>query len=76
MSQGPDHVTDVPGGYGRKGSINADQMAPITALEPEVVKQMREILMVAKDRAWASEGALTILKPISKKRASTAQKSA
>jgi hypothetical protein len=45
-----DHVTDVPGGYGRKGSINADQMAAITALEPEIVKQMREILMAAKDR--------------------------
>src|SRR6476620_3737575 len=38
------HVTDVPGGYGRKGSINADQMAAISALEPEIVKQMREIL--------------------------------
>jgi integrase len=68
------HVTDVPGGYGRKGSINADQMAAITALEPEIVKQMREILMAAKDRA--NEGALTILKPLSKKRASAAQKSA
>jgi hypothetical protein len=39
------HVTDVPGGYGRKGSINANQMAAISALEPEIVKQMREILM-------------------------------
>ena len=68
------HVTDVPGGYGRKGSINADQMAAISALEPEIVKQMREILMAAKDRA--NEGALTILKPLSKKRASAAQKSA
>jgi hypothetical protein len=58
----------------RKGSINADQMAAITALEPEIVKQMREILMAAKDRA--NEGALTILKPLSKKRASAAQKSA
>jgi hypothetical protein len=27
------HVTDVPGGYGRKGSINANQMAAISALE-------------------------------------------
>jgi hypothetical protein len=38
------HVTDVPGGYGRKGSINANQMAAISALEPEIVQQMREIL--------------------------------
>jgi integrase len=68
------HVTDVPGGYGRKGSINADQMAAITALEPEIVRQMREILMAAKERA--DEGALTVLKPLSKKRASPTQKSA
>src|SRR5674476_307504 len=68
------HVTHVPGGYGRKGSITADQMAAITALEPEIVKQMREILMAAKDRA--NEGVLTILKPLSKKRASAAQKPA
>jgi len=33
------HVTDVPGGYGRKGSINANQMAAISALEPEIVKR-------------------------------------
>jgi integrase len=49
------HVTDVPGGYGRKGSINANQMAAISALEPEIVKQMREILMAAKDRADRAE---------------------
>ena len=61
------HVTDVPGGYGRKGSINADQMAAISALEPEIVKQMREILVSAKDRAERTE--LIVLKPQSKKRA-------
>jgi hypothetical protein len=26
------HVTDVPGGYGRKGTINANQMAAISAM--------------------------------------------
>jgi integrase len=61
------HVTDVPGGYGRKGSINANQMAAISALEPELVKQMREILMTAKDRAESAE--LIVLKPRSKTRA-------
>jgi integrase len=61
------HVTDVPGGYGRKGSINANQMAAISALEPEIVKQMREILMPAKDRAERAE--LVVLQPRSKKRA-------
>jgi hypothetical protein len=61
------HVTDVPGGYGRKGSINANQMAAISALEPEIVKQMREILMLAKDRAESAE--LIVLRPRSKKRA-------
>ena len=61
------HVTDVPGGYGRKGSINANQMAAISALEPEIVKQMREILMTAKDRAESGE--LIVLKPRSKTRA-------
>jgi integrase len=67
------HVTDVPGGYGRKGSINANQMAAISALEPEIVKQMREILMAAKDRADRAE--LIVLKPQSKKRASVAKRS-
>ena len=65
------HVTDVPGGYGRKGSINADQMAAISALEPEIVKQMREILVAAKDRAERAE--LIVLKPQSKKRAGVAK---
>jgi integrase len=67
------HVTDVPGGYGRKGSINADQMAAISALEPEIVKQMREILMAAKDRAEGAE--LIVLKPQSKKRAGVVKRS-
>jgi hypothetical protein len=67
------HVTDVPGGYGRKGSINADQMAAISALEPEIVKQMREILMPAKDRAERAE--LIVLKPQSKKRTGVAKRS-
>jgi hypothetical protein len=67
------HVTDVPGGYGRKGSINADQMAAIAALEPEIVRQMREILMAAKDRAERAE--LIVLKPQSKKRAGAARRS-
>jgi integrase len=67
------HVTDVPGGYGRKGSINANQMAAISALEPEIVKQMREILVAAKDRAERAE--LIVLKPQSKKRAAVAKRS-
>jgi integrase len=60
------HVSDVPGGYGRKGTINANQMAAISALEPEIVKQMREILMAAKGRAERAE--LIALKPKSGKR--------
>jgi integrase len=67
------HVTDVPGGYGRKGSINANQMAAISALEPEIVKQMREILMPAKDRAERAE--LVVLQPRSKKRAAAVTRS-
>jgi integrase len=66
------HVTDVPGGYGRKGSINANQMAAISALEPEIVQQMREILVAAKDRAERAE--LIALKPQSGKRKDSAQK--
>jgi len=61
------HVNDVPGGYGRKGTINANQMAAISALEPEIVKQMREILVAAKERAERAE--LIVLKPRSGKRA-------
>jgi hypothetical protein len=58
-------VTDVPGGYGRKGTINANQMAAISALEPDLVKQMREILMAAKTRAEREE--LIVLTPLQKK---------
>jgi integrase len=61
------HVNDVPGSYGRKGTINANQMAAISALEPEIVKQMREILVAAKDQAERAE--LIVLKPRSGKRA-------
>ena len=61
------HVNDVPGGYGRKGTINANQMAAISALEPEIVKQMREILMAAKDRAERAK--LIVLMPRSGNRA-------
>lgn len=61
------HVSDVPGGYGRKGTINANQMAAISALEPEIVKQMREILVAAKERAERAE--LIVLKPRPGKRA-------
>jgi integrase len=67
------HVTDVPGGYGRKGSINANQMAAISALEPEIVKQMREILIAAKARA--EKGELIVLKPQPKSRTDSAQTS-
>ena len=59
--------TTIKGRYGRKGAINANQMAAISALEPEIVKQMREILMAAKNRAESAE--LIVLKPRSKKRA-------
>ena len=67
------HVTDVPGGYGRKGSINANQMAAISALEPEIVKQMREILLTAKARAERNE--LIVMKPQPKNRTGSAQRS-
>ena len=66
------HVTDVPGGYGRKGSINANQMAAISALEPEIVQQMREILVAAKDRAERAE--LIELQPQSGKRTDSARR--
>ena len=65
--------TRVPGGYGRKGSINADQMAEISALDPEIVKQIREILVAAKVQAESAE--LIVLKPQSKKRAGVAKRS-
>jgi len=67
------HVTDVPGGYGRKGTINANQMAAISALEPELVKRMREILIAAKARAERSE--LIVLKPQPRNRNASARTS-
>jgi len=66
------HVTDVPSGYGRKGSINANQMAAISVLEPEIIQQMREILVAAKDRAERAE--LIALKPQSGKGKGSAQR--
>jgi integrase len=65
------HVSDVPGNYGRKGSINANQMAAISALEPEIVTQMRVILVAARDRAEKTE--LIALKPQSGKRTGSAR---
>lgn len=59
--------------YGRKGTINANQMAAISALEPEIVKQMREILLAAKARA--EKGELIVLKPQRKGRTDSAQRS-
>jgi integrase len=64
------HVTDVPGNYGRKSAINADQMSAIASLEPAIVMQMREILMAAKARAETGE--LTVLKPRPKGRMNSA----
>lgn len=55
------HVTDVRGRYGRKGSLSSEQSTAIEALEPEVIKKMRRLLMEAKDKADHRE--LTILKP-------------
>jgi integrase len=54
------HASDVRGRYGRKGILDPQVAAKIEALEPAVIKQMREILLGAKKRADAGE--LTILK--------------
>lgn len=54
------HVSDVRGRYGRKGILDPQVAAKIEALEPAVIKRMREILLGAKKRADAGE--LTILK--------------
>ncbi|RQH06898.1 hypothetical protein EHH60_30150 [Bradyrhizobium sp. RP6] len=54
------HASDVRGRYGRKGILDPQIAAKIEALEPPVVKQMREILLAAKNRADAGE--LTVLK--------------
>lgn len=54
------HASDVRGRYGRKGVLDPQIAAQIEALEPPVIKQMREILLAAKNRTDAGE--LTILK--------------
>jgi integrase len=54
------HVSDVRGRYGRKGILDPQIAAKIEALEPPVIKQMREVLLAAKNRA--DVGALTVLK--------------
>lgn len=53
------HVGGVPGRYGRKGMQNQKQIAAIEALEPQVVKEMRKVLMAAKERA--DRGELVVL---------------
>jgi integrase len=49
------HARDVRGRYGRKGVLDPQIAAKIEALEPPLVKQMREILLTAKSRADAGE---------------------
>ncbi|MDT3684040.1 MAG: hypothetical protein RO009_03225 [Pseudorhodoplanes sp.] len=55
------HVGSVPDGYGRKGMLSPEQSAAIAALEPPVIKKMREVLLNAKTKADC--GQLTVLKP-------------
>lgn len=54
------HAGDVRGRYGRNGILDPQIAAKIEALEPVVVKQMREILLAAKSRA--DTGELIVLK--------------
>ncbi len=54
------HASDVRGRYGRKGILDPQIAAKIEALEPPVIKKMREILLDAKNRADVGE--LTALK--------------
>ncbi len=54
------HASDVRGRYGRKGILDPQIAATIEALEPPVIKQMRETLLAAKNRA--DSGELTVLK--------------
>lgn len=54
------HAGDVRGRYGRKGVLDPHIAAKIEALEPSVIKQMREILLAAKNRA--DSGELTVLR--------------
>lgn len=55
------HVSDVPGRYGKKGMFSPEQVAAIEAIEPPVVKEIRTILIEAKEKA--DRGDLVILKP-------------
>ena len=52
------HVGGVPGRYGRKGMQDQRQIAAIEALEPPVIKEMRKVLMAAKESA--DQGGLII----------------
>ena len=54
------HASDVRGRYGRKGVLDPQIAAKIEALEPPVIKQMRVLLLAAKNRADAGE--LTVVK--------------
>jgi hypothetical protein len=54
------HASDVRGRYGRKGILDPKIAAKIEQLEPQVIKQMREILLAAKNHADA--GQLIVLK--------------
>lgn len=47
------------GRYGRNGILDPQIAVKIEALEPPVTKQMREILLAAKNRA--DSGELTVL---------------
>jgi hypothetical protein len=49
------------GEYGRKPRISAAQVSAIEQFEPHVVKQMRDILMAARDKT--DRGELEPLKP-------------
>ena len=55
-----DVVSDVRRRYGRKGILDPQIAAKIEALEPAVIRQMREILLAAKNRSDAGE--LVVLK--------------
>jgi integrase len=55
------HATSVPERYGRNGAQCRAQVAAIEAVEPPVIKKMREILVGAKLRA--DRGELIVMKP-------------
>lgn len=54
------HASDVRGRYGRKGILDPQIAARIEALEPQVIRDAREILLAAKNRA--DRGELIVLK--------------